>query len=211
MWKKILLVALSATFSASVALANVVTGSQQEGELKLSYPLVYVDNGSAQNAINTDIASYVEKAKAEYRAGKFDKIKQSYKVMYEDDALLSVVLTTWYYHNGAVHGNFREDGLVYNKTTGQRLPLSYFVKVRDANQLTEGIKNGTLKLYDENLKQTLPFDSKFYDVSYVSQSYFLKGHGLVYLIYQPYELSYFAAGATKIEFTPKVISNFNQL
>ena len=98
--------------------AKVVTGSQSDANLDLKYPLVYTDSAYAQQAINTDIANYVLQAKDMYYNKHVYQVAQSYKVTYEDSQVVSILLTTYYYNAGAVHGMYKTKGLVYDKITG---------------------------------------------------------------------------------------------
>ena len=64
--KKLCLGALVGAMALAPVSAKVVTGSQEDTNMKLKYPLVYTDNLLSQRAINTDIASYVGQARKMY-------------------------------------------------------------------------------------------------------------------------------------------------
>ena len=96
-WKKIGMTALLSTLAILPAYAEVVTGSQTDMNMDLKYPLVYTENTVAQTAINTDIAAYVGEAKDAYYNRHVYQVSQSYKVMYEDKDIVSLLLTTYYY------------------------------------------------------------------------------------------------------------------
>lgn len=211
MLRKLLLPALIATvFNGVVSNAYVVEQTQTDGTMKLSYPLVYETNPTVQYNINTDIASYVTSEKAVYEAGTAKVVKLSYQVAYEDDNYLSIILTPYHYYGGA-HGHYKQIGRVYDKHTGNVLPLSYFVHINSPKQLTEGILNHSLKLYSQTRRIPMTLDRAWKDVPYISDSYYLDGKGFIYLIYQPYELGPYSAGATRIEISPTAAANFNKL
>ena len=196
-WKKIGMTALLSTLAILPAYAEVVTGSQTDMNMDLKYPLVYTENAAAQTAINTDISAYVGEAKNAYYRDHVYPVSQSYKVTYEDKDVVSLLLTTYYYRAGAAHGSYRTQGMVYDKRTGQRIPLYNYVR------------DGVLAFYTSARKRTyLP---QGWHVDYASDNYFLSGKGYINLVYQPYELGPFSYGNTFIEFSPKAIEYFNRM
>lgn len=210
--KRFLLMILVYNFLfVSTVFAMVQTGTQTSESLKLEYPLVYLESQSAQMAINTDIASYVDQFKTSYSKGAFYEGKMTYVVKYEDNQYLSLVLTAYFYYAGAAHGHYYDYGLVYNKDTGERIPISHFINVAKADQVHYGILDNVLIIENEWGK---PIKEKFTAsqkrVKRISDDYYLGGNGIIKLIYQPYELSSYSDGATRILFTPKAIDFFNR-
>ena len=139
--KKALVLGAVGAMLAIPGYAKVVTGSQSDANLDLKYPLVYTDSAYAQQAINTDIANYVLEAKDMYYNQHIYKVAQNYKVTYEDSQVVSILLTTYHYYAGAVHGMTNTRGLVYNKITGQRVPLYNYVKIDNAEQLDRVLRS----------------------------------------------------------------------
>ena len=127
-FKKLCMTSMLGVMLAVPTYATVVTGSQSDVNMELKYPLVYTNNMFAQKAINTDIANYVLYAKSVYYDQHAYQVKQNYKVTYEDAQVVSILLTTYHYHVGSAHGMYNTKGLVYNKITGQRIPLYNYVK-----------------------------------------------------------------------------------
>ena len=163
----------------------------------------------AQKAINTDIANYVLYAKSVYYDQHAYQVKQNYKVTYEDAQVVSILLTTYHYHAGSAHGMYNTKGLVYNKITGQRIPLYNYIKIANAAQLDNGLRSHVLSYYTGNhIKSYIPSG---WSVKYVTDNYCLRGKGNIDLVYQPYELGPYAAGNTYIGFTPKAIEYFNRM
>ena len=207
--KKLCMTSMLGVMIAVPTYATVVTGSQSDVNMELKYPLVYTNNMFAQKAINTDIANYVLYAKSIYYDHHAYQVKQNYKVTYEDAQVVSILLTTYQYHAGAAHGMYTTKGLVYNKLTGQKIPLYNYVKVGSAQQLEQGIHTGVLHLYTSDHKRTnIP---RGWNVKYVSDNYCLKGKGTIELVYQPYELGPYSYGNTFVEFSPKAIEYFNRM
>ena len=197
--KKALVLGAVGAMLAVPGYAKVVTGSQSDANLDLKYPLVYTDNNYAQQAINTDM----------YYNKHVYQVAQSYKVTYEDSQVVSILLTTYYYNAGAVHGMYKTKGLVYDKITGQRIPLYNYVKIANAEQLDRGLRSYVLDYYTgSHTKSRIP---QGWSVTYVTDNYCLRGKGNIDLVYQPYELGPYASGTTYIGFTPKSIEYFNRM
>ena len=208
-WKKIGMTALLSTLAILPAYAEVVTGSQTDMNMDLKYPLVYTENTVAQTAINTDISAYVGEAKNAYYRDHVYQVSQSYKVTYEDKDVVSLLLKTEYMIPGAAHGTYFVQGLVYNKLTGQRVPLYNYIKIANAGQLDSGVRSGILRFYTESRKRI--YLSQDWRVKDVYDNYCLRGDGYVDLIYQTYQLASFSCGNTFIEFSPKAIEYFNRM
>lgn len=206
MIRQILLFLSFCILISSTSFATVVPGYQHDTNLSLSYPLIYTSNQQAQNQINSDIASYVEKAKSSYYGGYSYSEKLKYSIPYEDDSVISVILMRFTYMGGA-HSIDHCYGLVYDKMTGNKIPLSHFLKIDNVAQLNNAISTGFFPMYNSNNK----IISAWGKVKRISPDYYLKGNGKLYLIYQPYELASYANGFVSIEFTPKTIDYFNRL
>ena len=104
---------------------------------------------------------------------------------------------------------YNTKGLVYNKITGQRIPLYNYVKIANPQQIERGINSGILRFYREDHKKADLLPN--WNVEYVSDNYYLKGKGAIGLVYQPYELGPFSYGNTFVEFSPKAIEYFNRM
>ena len=193
----------------STAFAMVETGEQSDVNMDLKYPLVYLDNQAAQDAINSDIANYVDDLKGRYYSGEVYKVTMTYNVAYEDAQYLSITIISYWYNEGAAHGMYTKYGLVYDKSTGARVPVSNFVPIATPEQIDCGIRGYTLELLSETGKRL--YLGSYEKVKRISSDYYLGGNGTIYLIYQPYELSSFSNGATSVQFTPKAIDYFNRM
>lgn len=215
LWKKVLLFAL---LPATVFAANqnmVQTGNGYD----IQYPLVYLANEKAQTAINTDIGTYVASAKERLNTKNLVTSNLTYKVAYEDDRYLSIIFKPAWYYQGAAHGMYNEIGVVYDKTTGEKLPRSYFLNVKSPTFLTEhmpiagkDLPKNPISFFDGSVKNHIELKPPTWsNVPYVSDSYYLGGDGSIYLIYQPYELASYAEGATKLYFYRPLVDYFNGL
>lgn len=201
---------LITALTASVASASVQTGSIQKINLDLKYPLVYTQNQTAQKKINQDIATWVYNSKRDYDNGEFLSVETQYEVTYEDDSVISIMFVNLSYPAGVAHQWTSYDGIVYDKRTGTRIPLYNYVHIRNAQQLEDGLYSGVLSLHDESGEE-ITYDGTNWPVERVSQDYLLRGGGTIDLLYSPYELAPFAAGATSIRFDPEAINYFNRM
>lgn len=201
---------LITALTASVASASVQTGSIQKINLDLKYPLVYTQNQTAQKKINQDIATWVYNSKRDYDNGEFLSVETQYEVTYEDDSVISIMFVNLSYPAGVAHQWTSYDGIVYDKRTGNRIPLYNYVHIRNAQQLEDGLYSGVLSLHDESGEE-ITYDGTNWPVERVSQDYLLRGGGTIDLLYSPYELAPFAAGATSIRFDPEAINYFNRM
>ncbi|MDU7911811.1 MAG: hypothetical protein E7J30_10100 [Veillonella parvula] len=188
-FKKLCMTSMLGVMLTVPTYATVVTGSQSDVNLDLKYPLVYTDHAYANQHIY--------------------QVSQNYKVTYEDSQVVSILLTTYYYYAGAAHGMYNTRGLVYNKVTGQRIPLYNYIKIANAAQLDNGLRSHVLSYYTGN--HTKSYIPSGWSVKYVTDNYCLRGKGNIDLVYQPYELGPYAAGNTYIGFTPKAIEYFNRM
>jgi hypothetical protein len=200
---KLLFVLLSAIFVCLPVTEAMVSSKELTGiNYDIVYPLVDTDSVS-ENMINSDIMEYIKKFKMAFDAAKFESGKMNYKVKFEDDGIVSLVLTDYRYSGGA-HGLYWNYGIVYNKKTGVKLPLNYFVHLT-SNDLQELYY---IALYREQGTRIYP--KEYQKIKRVPEDYFLLGDGSVNIIFMPYELSCFADGAAYIHIDANKIEYFNR-
>lgn len=203
---------LSCLTSTVIANAYVESGTISENQLKIEYPLVYTDNTSSQNTINSDIANIVYEMKQNYDNGQYYSANMRYEVTYEDSDVISILLHNYAVKSpGAAHGSVWYTGLVYNKHTGNRISLENYVNIQSADQIQYGLLDNILYSYNANGQRNFFYQQTGWSVKYISQNYILSGYGRVDLIYQPYSIGPFAFGPYRVIFTPKAIDYFNRL
>lgn len=211
MFKKLLL-AFALTLSITNVNAKVIEQTQTAANLNLKYPLVYVDNPIAQKSINTDIAVHVDKMRDLYYNKKMYKVNQWYKVTYEDDNVLSIVITSDWYNGRGVHGYHIKQGLVYDKNTGTRIPAYNYVKFKNDAQLKDLVGSGIVHVYNESgEKRVYPRDMfGLKNIKVKNDNYALTGDGSLVMLYQPYELSMYANGVNMLLLEPNNIEYINR-
>lgn len=205
-----LLLLLCACLFPIIASATVTEKIEIEGNIKLKYPSVQLDNISAQNAINKDIETHINDVKySHYHKLGHDQSALSYTIKYEDENYLSLILEPWYYSTGAIHGQYVQMGLVYNKQTGEKVPLRYFVRIKSPQQLETALNDNIVTLWSNNFSEKLSLRGN--KIRHVTDSYYLGPDGDIFLIYQPYELASYAEGATRIMLTKDAVNYFNRI
>ena len=202
MFKKALLaLGLCLAVSAS-ALAAVTEKVEQGNKYKLSYPVFKLESRAAAKAINKDIKKMVleQKKLAKSKDPSYVEVGTNYEIFSETDDYVNIIFVKWDYMGGA-HGMHYDHGLVYSKTTGERLPYTHFAKAVSAGELYDAIVEHRVKVYGADLQTVseAPF------ITYIkkdefqrSEDYVLKD-GKVYLMYPPYELDCYAVGTTYVE------------
>ena len=199
--KTLLALGLCLAVSAS-ALAAVTEKVEQGNKYKLSYPVFKLENRAAAKAINKDIKRMVleQKKLAKSKDPSYVEVGTNYDVFSETDDYVNIIFVKWDYMGGA-HGMHYDHGLVYSKTTGERLPYTHFAKAISAGELYDAIVEHRVKVYGADLQTVseAPF------ITYIkkdefqrSEDYVLKD-GKVYLMYPPYELDCYAVGTTYVE------------
>lgn len=202
MFKKTLLaLGLCLAVSAS-ALAAVTEKVEQGNKYKLSYPVFKLENRAAAKAINKDIKRMVleQKKLAKSKDPSYVEVGTNYEIFGETDDYVNIIFVKWDYMGGA-HGMHYDHGLVYSKTTGERLPYTHFAKAITAGELYDAIAEHRVKVYGADLQTVseAPFITYFKkDEFQRSEDYVLKD-GKVYLMYPPYELDCYAVGTTYVE------------
>lgn len=171
---------------------------------EMEYPIVYTNNKAAQDKINQDIYHYIAAFRDDFKAGKFYNGKFFYEVKFEDNDYVSLVITDYRFTRGAAHGGAKKIGVVYDKKTGRKLPLSHFLKIT----LNDLLPIYRINLYDGGGKKFS--NAGFSDPKRVSEDYYLLGNGGIALIYREYELAAYAAGSPTIRLSAEEVDWFNR-
>lgn len=198
--------------ACSLSSAAVVSGNFKAVNLDMKYPLVYTDDEYAQNQINADLANIIYAMKNDYEKGKCYSAKMDYEITCETDDVVSILLKTYVVRfPGAAHGFVNWTGLVYDKKTGNRIPVSSYVILNSAEQIQTLLLSGILKSYNWNMKQNFFFRNVGYNVKNVSDNYVLGSDGSIYLIYPPYSIGPFAYGPYRVGLDSVAIDYLNRM
>lgn len=199
--KKILLSLALAMAVAGSALAAQQTVTDQGPRYDYKYPIFSQENPKAASRMNKDIYKMLKKSRNELRDTNMQNVGSSYEIKFENDKYVSLTFTTSHYVRHAAHGMYYVHGLVYDKTTGSRVPYTKFIPKLKEKQLRLDILSKKYTVYNADLETVnqAPFLADWNDF-YVSDDYILSEDGkAIYLIYQPYELDCYAAGPTFVK------------
>lgn len=176
--------------------ANVISHSVADSGISITSPEVQLPNPVVAKAINEDLAPYFRVDLAKLQEQDIVSKNLSFTVKYEDEQWLSIIVHDYIYRDRAAHGMHYDTGLVYNKMTGERVPLSYFVNIKDMNQIYLGLLTKSIPF--TSLKGTgLSYNYAFkLDSDMVPNNYFLDGDARVGIIFQPYEMGPYSLGTT---------------
>lgn len=118
------------------------------------------------------------------------------EIVRDDEKYLSLRIASATYFKGAVHPNAYMFGLVFDKQTGKKLPLSYFVTMPSVSVFEDYVRRDIFKMYtsaDYEIK--LANDMH---ITRISEEYTLDENDNLDLIYQQYELGPYAWGSPRI-------------
>ncbi len=192
--------------------ASVGTGTLTDKNLKITYPIVYIDNNiNAQDKINSDIANYVYSFKGEYDDGKFYSGKCGYEVKYEDEKYISIMFIEMRYMYGAAHTWDSGRCITYDKITGEKIALPYFVRIA-SEDLGFILSLPIYDWYDKVIPYTNNFAREYKNSGHakISTDYYLAGNGEIALVYPPYALAPYSAGFTHIILKEDMIDYLNR-
>ena len=200
--KKILLpLLLSLAISASAAAAQH-TVTEKGDNFYFQYPVFTDLNPLAEMRMNRDIKKLVNISRKDLKTPDIATASTGYSVHYEDEKYISLLFVNHYYYDRAAHGMYYTHGIVYDKTTGKRVPYTQFVPALDAMQLKQDIIDKKYSVYVDADSLTQTSDAPFItymDNFKVSEDFIIGKGGSVYLIYQPYDLDCYAAGPTFVK------------
>jgi hypothetical protein len=200
-WKLLAVAACLVAMPLS-AQARVEESTETGDDYEITYPIVYTDDKAAEENINGDIYfTYLKKFKEAVPAS--DKSVFKYEVKSEDDDVLSLMITIGNYMDGAAHGNYTVYGAVYDKHTGERLPLEHYLQIT-VEDLQDYYADHT---YTHDGRQVTSFLAA---PERVSTEYYRLSDGSIGLIYEPYELASYANGAPVIQFSAQDVAQFDQ-
>lgn len=204
---------LGAGLMAGVSTASAYTGegTMKGNDLNIVYPIVFTQRPYAQNRINSDLYRLVKDTFDSYADKEFVSAYMDYEVTYEDDNVISLLIHVSRYPERAAHNWNETYGIVYNKRTGSRIPLSHYVRIKDAAQLQKALEEGKVQELDGDGKPQTFYKDEMFAVSELTDSYVLRKDGIIELVYSPYGLGPYAAGTMTIPLNKEAVAYFNSL
>ena len=200
MFKKATLAALALCLSLSIPVfAEVESEQAQVGNLEMTWPVVHPKNKKADTLINKDIKSFMDDFRAGFVDRKFTAGRTWYEEKYEDTQLVSLVLSDL--RSQGNDNKVRTAGVVYELASGQRLPLSAFVRV------TVNDMNGYLSNQCYNSSDVKIHPEK--KVTRVPEDFFLNQDGSISILFQTEELGTLLDGPAYIRLTQQDLRELN--
>ena len=181
--------------SAAPAAANIWTARETGNYYELIYPVFDGDDPEIKEAINADISTRASRTADAGRRRYTTSFR--YELMMENDRYLSFLFFPGGYEEGAMHGMYAGVGVVYDKTTGARLPLSHFADVT-VSDLVRLQRSGHFYRYNGT---PIPVENIQGRPQKVPEDYFINAQGQIFVIFSPYILACFADGVTAIDVT----------
>ena len=182
--------------SAAPADARIWTATETGDYYELVYPVFECDDPDIKEAINADI--YTRASRTADAARQNYTTSFRYELKMENAHYLSLVFFPGGYEEGAMHGMYTGVGVVYDKTTGEKVPLSHFadVTVEDLIRLQRA---GHFLHVDGT---PIPKDHIQGCPGHVPEDYYLTSWGQIGVLFPPYALASFADGVTVINVAP---------
>lgn len=183
--------------------ASVFGVKEEQTNWNIVYPKVVIyNNQNSEYLINEDIQQHYSKIRSAFQHGEYYRVIGKCRLMYEDENLLSLVLYFIQLPYGGNGSHEKAIGLVYDKNTGQRIPIYNYVNAT-ADDVYYYQKSHT---YSFSKNQYIP--PRYVDdrkVEEVPENYFLPGDGSVCLLYGSYKLAAGVWGVTYIKLEPEYI------
>lgn len=200
MLKKTMLAALAFCLSLSVpAFAKVESEEARIADLEMTWPVVETKNKKADSLINKDIKSFMDDFRAGFVDRKFTSGRTWYETKYEDNQLVSLVLSDL--RSEGNENKVRTRGVVYELDTGSRLPLSAFVRMTVADL------NGYLASQCYNSSDVKIHPDK--QVTRVPEDFFLNPDGSISILFQTKEVGGLLDGPVYIRLSQSDLRELN--
>ncbi|BAL82019.1 hypothetical protein SELR_03110 [Selenomonas ruminantium subsp. lactilytica TAM6421] len=189
----------------NTAFASISKISESGVSYQIEYPQLDSDDKNIADMINNDIKKYVNSFKVDYNNGKFYEGQMKFETKYEDDNYLSIIFNDSRTYQAHYRPQNKYIGLNYNKRTGEKIPLRYFVHIGTDDSYT--IRE--CPLYNSANKKIDRYEfSK--GSKLIRDNYFLYGGGTIALIYQVHERGCHADGMTYAVLDLKTIDYLNR-
>lgn len=201
-------VVLGLSVMASSCFAKVIDKVENYKGNELKIPQVAGINLDAAKKINGYIVKNVASDAKKFidKHGKDGAKAWLYTTVVRDDSkYLSLRIASACYFKGAAHPNAYVFGLVFDKTTGKKLPLSYFVEMPSKEQLEGYVRNNIFKLYSSGNVQ-LELEPSMH-ITRISDEYTLDTNDNLDLYYQQYELGAYAIGSPYVRLDKEYVDH----
>ena len=175
-----------------VKTGEVTAMNEQKGVSLRQIPIVELDDSSVKKKINDDITQTVVPLLQTSQDGlKWEKL--TYDVKCDTAYTISIVVRESYQTERAMHEAIRYVTLNYDKKTGKRRTLDEYTTFTSTDALSKA--RTELVSYETGNRAT----KYFLDMTHPkTDKFFVTQDGHVWVLFDPYEIAAFAAGATCI-------------
>lgn len=187
------------------AAAAVYAEEYTELNLHMRYPVVSLQNQEMMDKINGYLWPMIENFQVGYERGAFFRGELRYHVYFEDDTFLALAIEENRYMPGANLPETKVTAMVFEKCSGERIPIEYFTHAKRADVEGEAF-NGQL-YNEENQKIRVRSGA---GIHRLPRDYFITEDGAVCVVFQPYELGEARDGATYVRLSPEMLEYFER-
>ena len=181
----------SKTVGGAISTTTVTTEEETSDIGTRKTPVVHLGDKSAEQKINADIQQAISAIQPKLDDPYLACDKRSFDVKCDTADTLSLVICELSYDKGANGNHNRYVTLTYDKKTGARKPLGDYSGIT-AQEVLEKARTQLVSYHDGKQIKQQGNTPKL-------EQFFVTQDGQVWLLFQPYEMSYGAAGATCIQ------------
>lgn len=180
--------------------SKTVGGAVQTGEVTskgegaIQTPVVQLADASVAARINADIENAVAVIRTK-NVPNIDWEKLTYEVKCDSEYTISLVIREDYMPHGAAHDAIRYAALVYDKKTGARRTLDEFISITPEEVRAQA--QTQLLSYRNGASATRMYLGAGGPTKL--DKFFVNQQGHVWVLFDPYEMAAFAAGATCLQ------------
>lgn len=192
-------VVLGLSVMASSCFAQVTYKDEVYKGNELKIPQVVCENQKAAKKINTYIVKNIAsnpKKFIDIHGPEGGTAWLNTEIIRDDDKYFSLRIASATFFKGAAHPNAYMHGLVFDKQTGQQLPLSHFVTMPAPSVVEDYVRRGIFTMRT-SARLAIQLSNDMH-ITRISQDYTLDKNDNLTLYYQQYELGPYAWGSPQI-------------
>ncbi|MBR6012282.1 MAG: DUF3298 domain-containing protein [Selenomonadaceae bacterium] len=178
----------------------------------LIYPVVFVKNPEAAGKINSEIRRAVESFLVHVETTAADGLESSrakeVSISFEvpcnhENGILSIILTEYFYLEGAAHPSTARRTLNFNSDSGERITADSLSEIakEEYGESEYSPKNLTRKLKKYVEKNNLMLYSGFKQLTKIPEDFYFDNNLHVHFIFQQYEVAPYAVGIIEFDAT----------
>ncbi len=210
--RKIFLVLVIFLMNFSAVQAAQIDSAKYKNNDDLIYPVVFVKNPEAAGKINSEIRRAVESflvhvettAADGLESSRAKEVSTSFEVpCNHENGILSIILTEYFYLEGAAHPSTARRTLNFNSDSGERITADSLSEIakEEYGESEYSPKNLTRKLKKYVEKNNLMLYSSFKQLTKIPEDFYFDNNLHVHFIFQQYEVAPYAVGIIEFDAT----------